>query len=602
MAGSNFPEVSCVHGETCAGCPLLPLPYAEQLVFKENRLRTAIERFPSLHVAIEKTAPAEPREGYRTRAKLMVSIATGSAGGRALPIVGLYARSEPSSRKKPDTDHQVVDIPECRVLSPRLAHVATGLRALLRKPPRDAGPCLVPEEIGGYLSAFDLRDVDGDRPGVLVTIVLRAGHEPPRVMLESAANAVRDVAPDVLGIAVNYRSAKNPQVLGSSTRVLWGAEQVRDRSGTAYQIASYGSFVQAHRGQADRIAALLASALSRAGLPPSLRLLDLYAGSGALSLGLAKSGAKVTLVESFRPAASAAARAAEEQHIADFTVRPGDAGQVLGALAREGAKFDAVLANPPRRGLAPDVRKRIAELTPRAIAYVSCEPEALARDLAHFANLGYAAERLSPVDMIPLTDQVETVAVLVPTPAPSFANAFADDDVRVAEKPAYIAASASDLPIVWSSPEETSGFTVWARAPIDPAPRQNCLVLARGPMAAEGRIGKKSNYVRLAKLNGHSLIHVMFERSTVLDLRRDLARSGHHVIGDRACGHEPTNRHFEERYLLDRPFFHCFEISLSHPRTRSTLTARSALPGELGTVLTRLGPLALDVAKRLMVG
>jgi 23S rRNA (uracil1939-C5)-methyltransferase len=587
-----------VHGETCAGCPLLPLSYAEQLVFKANRVREAIARFPRLHVAIDPTVPAEPREGYRTRAKLMVSVST-------LPIIGLYARTEPrSSRQRPETDHQVVDIPDCRVLAPRLKGVATGLRALLRAPPPEAGVCLVPEEIGGSLSAFDLREVIGDRPGVLLTIVLRAGNEPSRGALDAAATAVRNVAPDVLGVAVNYRSAKNPQVLGSTTRVLWGAEQVRDRAGGAYQIASYGSFVQAHRGQAERITALLASALSRAGLPASMHLLDLYAGSGALSLGFAKSGAKVTLVESFRPAAAAAARAAEEQHIEGFTVRPGDAGQVLGTHVAEGAHFEAITANPPRRGLAPEVRTLIAKLAPRVIAYVSCEPEALARDLAHFAELGYAAERLHPVDMIPLTDQVETVAVLVPSPRPPLAPLHADDDLRVAEKPAYMtAAPEGDMAVVWSSPEETSGFTIWARAAIEPPPVQNCLVLARGPMAAKGLIGKrKSRFERLAKLNGHSLIRVIVERGTVLDLRRDLARSGHHVIGDRACGHAPTNRHFEERYLLDRPFFHVEGLVIPHPRTRSALAVRSKLPGDLGTVLGRMGPLALDVAKRLMVG
>jgi 23S rRNA-/tRNA-specific pseudouridylate synthase len=111
-------------------------------------------------------------------------------------------------------------------------------------------------------------------------------------------------------------------------------------------------------------------------------------------------------------------------------------------------------------------------------------------------------------------------------------------------------------------------------------------------MASRGRIGKKSIYARLAKLKGHSLLRVTVERGHVADLRRDLARRGHPVVGDRRCGHEPTNRHFEERYSLDRPFLHCAELVFSHPRTLSAIQVRSDLPGELGMVLTRLGHLA----------
>jgi 23S rRNA pseudouridine1911/1915/1917 synthase len=87
------------------------------------------------------------------------------------------------------------------------------------------------------------------------------------------------------------------------------------------------------------------------------------------------------------------------------------------------------------------------------------------------------------------------------------------------------------------------------------------------------------------------LLHVTLERGNVAELRRELAHHGHPIVGDRRCGHDPTNRHFEERYLLDRPFLHCVELSFSHPRTLSTIQVRSELPGELGIVLARLGHL-----------
>jgi 23S rRNA (uracil1939-C5)-methyltransferase len=302
------------------------------------------------------------------------------------------------------------------------------------------------------------------------------------------------------------------------------------------------------------------------------------------------------LVESFPPAAAAAARAAEHQRIPHFTVRVGDAAKVLGMLAGTPTHFDAVFTNPPRRGMAPEVRQALVALKPRVIGYVSCDPDTLARDLAHLARLGYAAERLSPVDMIPLTDQVETVALLVPIEPVPLTTAYDDLDLCIVEKPAHVATEprrGSEMRLAWTTPDDVGGFTVWSRGSVATSlvPRQVCVVLARGMMASRGRIGKKSIYARLAKLKGHSLLRVNIQGGSVADLRRDLARRGHPVIGDQRCGHGPTNRYFEERYLLDRPFLHCVELSFSHPRALSTIQVRSDLPGELEIVLTRLGHL-----------
>src|SRR5262245_37404939 len=94
----------CPHKSRCAGCPLIDLPYAEQLDQKRSRVTTAHARFDALGtLAIGPTRPADPVVGYRTRAKLVVA---------AGPRIGLYAKNE---------DHVVVDIPSCRALSPVLA-------------------------------------------------------------------------------------------------------------------------------------------------------------------------------------------------------------------------------------------------------------------------------------------------------------------------------------------------------------------------------------------------------------------------------------------------------------------------------------------------
>src|SRR5580692_7165225 len=136
--------VQCVHAAECAGCPLIHLDYAQQLTSKRARVVTAMSHYPSLELLYTRpVAPAEPMVGYRGRAKLIVS-----SEGR----IGLYARSG---------NHEVVDIPSCRVLAPALAEVAATLRALCANPPDAARALLLPYNPfgGGVLRAVDLREV-----------------------------------------------------------------------------------------------------------------------------------------------------------------------------------------------------------------------------------------------------------------------------------------------------------------------------------------------------------------------------------------------------------------------------------------------------------
>ncbi|MFH2055312.1 MAG: 23S rRNA (uracil-5-)-methyltransferase RumA, partial [bacterium] len=75
--------------------------------------------------------------------------------------------------------------------------------------------------------------------------------------------------------------------------------------------------------------------------------------------------------------------------------------------------FDLVITDPPRAGLEIKAIRRLVRLQPPRIVAVSCNPATLARDLAHFREMGYRATLISPVDMFPQTTHVETVVTLV---------------------------------------------------------------------------------------------------------------------------------------------------------------------------------------------
>jgi 23S rRNA (uracil1939-C5)-methyltransferase len=614
--------VDCAHAAECGGCPLIQIGYEEQLAAKRARVATAAGRYASLEqVSTREVRPAEPIVGYRGRAKLIVS-----PEGK----IGLYGRTG---------DHQVVDIPGCRVLAPVLAAVAAALRTLVAAPPPAVRTLLLPyqETAGGVLRAVDLREVRARRgaggsleSAVLVTLVLQRDRAPSRDELCAAGRALRQLLPGVLGIAANLHDVDSPQILGQETLVLDGATNAEDTIGTTYHLASYGSFVQAHREQAAQVHALLAREVAaldlgeRSGRPP--RVLDLYGGSGAISLALAKANADVTMVESFVPAAQAARLAAEAQGLS-LDVRTGDAGLVALALHRADTRFDVLVANPPRRGLSPSAREAIARLAPPLVLYVSCDPETLARDLDHLTRLGYSTDELAPLDMIPLTEEVETVTALRRAPAPPPRVLFEDEDIVVVEKGPHepvephaeyagsLLGRTAQLPgapqlfAVHPLDPGTSGLCILARSQearsawasaLAGAGRLIFVVATKGVTPSKGAITRdlrdaghlypaRTRYRRLAVASGHSVLRVIPDGGRPHQIRRHLAAIGHPVLGDERYGHAPTNRYFEEKHGLDRAFVHLVRIEVTHPKSGLRLLVESPLGGDLRATLERAG-------------
>jgi len=610
-------RVTCEHADRCGGCPIIGLPYGEQLSMKRGRVVQSASRYPTLElVYTEPVAPADPIVEYRTRAKLIVS-----SGGK----LGLYAKGG---------GHQVVDIPRCRVLSPPLAEVAALLRARIAADDGVAGgprgplaPFDPSPGATGALRAVDLREVHTDQGArVLVTLVVQRGRAEPREVLEQAARALCETTPLVAGVAVNFHEGESPQILGSETVVVHGVAAAEDRVGRSRHHATYGSFVQAHRGQADRVHGTLIEVLgltTAADVRP--RVLDLYGGSGAISLALAEAGASVHLVESFAPAAGHADQAARAQNL-EVRAEAADVASALRRLCEQRAGFEAVVVNPPRRGVSPLARDLIARLDCATLAYVSCDPDTLARDLDHLTRLGFGVSTLRPLDMIPLTDEVETIAILKRVGVPAPKVAYEDEEILVVEKGAHeptvpqseyasslvqrarAIAGAGDAVPVYRLDVGTSGLVVLVKRADDLRRWQDVLSAstsrriyvagARGVTPSKGAIARdlredgklyhaRTRYRRLAVASGHSVLRVIPEQGRTHQIRRHLAAIGHPVLGDDRYGHAPTNRFFEEKNALDRTFLHCVRLELDHPGRAQRMIIEAPMPGDLRGVLER---------------
>jgi tRNA/tmRNA/rRNA uracil-C5-methylase (TrmA/RlmC/RlmD family) len=180
---------------------------------------------------------------------------------------------------------------------------------------------------------------------------------------------------------------------------------VRD---VVFEVASDG-FWQVHPGAPE---ALVGAVLDALDPRPGESVLDLYAGVGLFGRFLADvvGPGLVNLVEGDDAACEHAQR-----NVPSADVLVGDVGAVLSALTPD--HVDLVVLDPPRTGAKRAVVEEIVARTPRAVAYVACDPAALARDVATFAEHGYALTGLRAFDLFPMTHHVECVALLSSIPS-----------------------------------------------------------------------------------------------------------------------------------------------------------------------------------------
>ena len=373
---------TCVNYEKkCGGCPLLALPYREQLAKKQARLQELLGGFAPVKAV---QGMAEPLH-YRNKA--IASFAT----QRGKLVCGLYA--EGTHRVLPGADCLLQE----EILNKTLAAVLDAARAC-RWTAYD-------EDRGtGLLRHTVLRSsCDGK---VLVTLVTPGPDLPGS---KNFCTALRKKAPWVVSIVQNINPTRSSAVLGSREKTLYGPGFVLDTlCGTQFAISSR-SFYQVNRTQTE---VLYKKALELAKLTGRETVIDAYCGIGTIGLCAAPLAKQVIGVERNPAAVKDAAANARRNKIANARFVCADATEWMAAAAGEGLHPDVVFLDPPRAGSTPECITAVNKMKPRRAVYVSCDPENLARDVAAFTRLGWRAAKFCPVDLFPQTKHVETVVLL----------------------------------------------------------------------------------------------------------------------------------------------------------------------------------------------
>jgi 23S rRNA (uracil1939-C5)-methyltransferase len=368
----------------CGGCTWQHIAYPEQLRLKSQLVtrlvREALARAPAALPTIPAT-PVEAPWGYRQK----VHFVFGPGGRRAPLTMGHYARGS----------RRVIPVATCPVHDQRGNELAFRFH-------EECTRSGVTADSQTPLKGIAVRAAV-NTPEIMATVVV-AG-EADRRTRAASRRVIESERPS--SVHVNVHPRGDGYIFGRETRRIAGSDRLRDEVAGVSFLISPISFFQTN----VRAAALLARLVLDA-VPHPSRVLDLYAGSGLFALPLARAGDQVVAVEESHEAVADGEASRRLNNVDEERCRfiPRRVEHTLRTLRQP---FDAVVLDPPRAGCSPEVIERLfAGIAPRLAMYVSCNPEALARDVRLIARFGYEVRSLQPVDMFPHTAHVETLAVL----------------------------------------------------------------------------------------------------------------------------------------------------------------------------------------------
>lgn len=378
-ASAERVDAPCPHFGACGGCDYQHIPYDAQVRYKADILRETLRRTGKVDWTGEITAHASEPWKYRNRAQWKVrptKITTGIAAveaphGAAMKIGYFHARST-----------SLCAVHDCPILSPVLLKVLLTLRDALA-----AGS--LPAELR-EIEAFTNEGSDGAKAGVLLTLTFSGF--PSRA--KEYAEQIQALLPDVESLLFH-----DPR---QNRMALFGPGFLHYQLATHNYRVGHFSFFQVNRFLAEELARAVC-----ANDPGGSLALDLFAGVGLFALPLAEKFQKVIAVES-NPAAARdlEINAAGSQHI---EIRTADVEDFLQKLRDVP---DLVVIDPPRAGLAPQTVRRLTELAPQRITYVSCEPPTLGRDLRGLLDGGYRIASVDLFDLFPQSFHMESVVRL----------------------------------------------------------------------------------------------------------------------------------------------------------------------------------------------
>jgi tRNA/tmRNA/rRNA uracil-C5-methylase (TrmA/RlmC/RlmD family) len=371
------PILKCPHRPPCPGCPR----FGEQGI--AVAARAALAQLALVHGLPEVAVISGPDAGYRLRARLAIRGRLGS------PKLGLFELGT----------HRVVHIPHCSVQHPLINRVA----GIVRRAVAERRVTSYSEK--AHLGIARYLQVVVERSSQTAQVVIVANSATP-APLAPCLDLIRErLGSDLHSLWFNANIERSNAILGADFENLCGPASVVEHFGGAAVHYPPGAFGQNNLQIAQCIIEHV-----RAQIPEGSRVTEFYAGVGAIGLSILSRASELRMNEVSPHSLSGLKLGLADLDSANrskITVVPGAAGAAC--MAIEGSQV--VIADPPRKGLDPELTEYLSEQPPERFVYVSCGLESFLKDTAHLISRGKLRLRaLSAFNLMPFTEHVETVA------------------------------------------------------------------------------------------------------------------------------------------------------------------------------------------------
>ena len=379
-------EPDCPYFPRCGGCALRHMDYEQELALKQAHVQSCLTRIGGQTISALPITGAAQTDGYRNKVQFPVQ----EQDGR--PVAGFFSGKT----------HRVIPVRHCRI-QPDCADAIRG--AVLAWMEQYHIRAYDEQTHTGYIRHIYIR-FGAESGQILVCIVANCAQLPKKKQLVAALLAAE---PGITTIVFTPNTKKGNTVLGTEFHPLYGDGTITDTlCGLQFRLSA-PAFYQVNHAQAER---LYEKAVQLAGLTGNETVLDLYCGTGTITLCLARHAKKAIGVEIVPQAIEDAKFNAAQNGMENAEFFCMDAGQAAKMLADRRTRPDVIVVDPPRKGVSADVIEAIGTMVPQRVVYVSCDPATLARDLKLLTAAGYTLQTAEAFDLFPRCAHVETVCLL----------------------------------------------------------------------------------------------------------------------------------------------------------------------------------------------
>jgi 23S rRNA (uracil1939-C5)-methyltransferase len=381
----------CRHYDICGGCTWQDLDYERQLYYKRNQVMASLKHIGKFDDA--EVAPVNPSPDvffYRNKMEFSFHVSPPDISPRGF-VFGLHERGRFDS---------IFDIDECHLessLSNRLVRFIRDKVEELNIPVYD----LVAHQ--GFLRFVIIRE--GKNTGQsMLTLVSGEGEFVAR---EKLVEALTQSFPELTTIVWVVNETITNIAKGEIRKVLHGPGYIEEEIlGLRFRITP-GSFFQTNSRQTEN---LYRTAIEMAQVESGETLLDLYCGAGTIGLCVASLAKNVIGIDIEHEAIDSARVNAEINGLENCRFYAGPVRKVMLQDELRDCVFNPIIIDPPRVGMHPRALKRLLEISPQKIVYISCNPATFARDARQLADGGYNLGKVIPFDMFPHTMHIELVS------------------------------------------------------------------------------------------------------------------------------------------------------------------------------------------------